>query len=302
MVEVRGQSIRHYGGGKRRRGGGVRSGMRCVIYPCLTFAAVCSFSVLLRRQWQFAPRETPPVPQETASPSAPVVAFAISVTSLELPTASTMLDSAEVLIQSIRAACKLSRYRCEALAFTLPSVSQEGRQHLEGMGWRVVEKDLPVAVEDIENETYRKHVVKSGCCGANEFIKLHAYTLTQYHRVMHVDADTFMLHPMDELMESNASLVYTTDPAMATKGSKALPVQGGFLLVRPDLGVYDELRAIQDPHDYVHVVCFRQGDWKVGPGWRQSHIGYFYGGATIQGLLAYYYNIIAPGNATEVDR
>lgn len=27
---------------------------------------------------------------------------------------------------------------------------------------RVVEKDLPVAVEDIENETYRKHVVKSG--------------------------------------------------------------------------------------------------------------------------------------------
>ncbi|CAN0342964.1 unnamed protein product, partial [Ectocarpus sp. 12 AP-2014] len=140
------------------------------------------------------------------------------------------------------------------------------------------------------------------CCGANEFIKLHAYTLTQYHRVMHVDADTLMLHPMDELMESKASLVYTTDPAMATKGSKALPVQGGFLLVRPDLGVYDELRAIQDPHDYVHVVCFRQGDWKVGPGWRQSHIGYFYGGATIQGLLAYYYNIIAPGNATEVDR
>ncbi|CAN0523206.1 unnamed protein product, partial [Ectocarpus sp. 12 AP-2014] len=48
-------------------------------------------------------RETPPVPEETASPSAPVVAFAISVTSLELPTASTMLDSAEVLIQSIRA-------------------------------------------------------------------------------------------------------------------------------------------------------------------------------------------------------
>ncbi|CAN0560549.1 unnamed protein product, partial [Ectocarpus sp. 12 AP-2014] len=120
------------------------------------------------------------------------------------------------------------------------------------------------------------------CCGANEFIKLHAYTLTQYHRVMHVDADTLMLHPMDELMgmhccgrcrlfcsvfrlrpciqpnppssppsrtatpptESKASLVYTTDPAMATKGSKALPVQGGFLLVRPDLGVYDELRAI----------------------------------------------------------
>ncbi|CAN0343740.1 unnamed protein product, partial [Ectocarpus sp. 4 AP-2014] len=97
--------------------------------------------------------------------------------------------------------------------------------------------------------------------------------------------------------ESNASLMYTTDPAMATKGSKALPVQGGFLLVRPDLGVYDELRAIVRE---ARARCF--GDWKVGPGWRRSHIGYFYGGATIQGLLAYYYNIIAPGNATEVDR
>ena len=27
---------------------------------------------------------------------------------------------------------------------------------------RIMEKDLPVAVEDIENETYRDHVVKSG--------------------------------------------------------------------------------------------------------------------------------------------
>lgn len=31
---------------------------------------------------------------------------------------------------------------------------------------------------------------------------------------------------------------------MVTPQSKALPVQGGFLLVRPDLGVYDELRGI----------------------------------------------------------
>jgi len=37
------------------------------------------------------------------------------------------------------------------------------------------------------------------CCGADEFIKLHAYTLTDYHRVVHLDVDTFILHPMDEL-------------------------------------------------------------------------------------------------------
>lgn len=38
------------------------------------------------------------------------------------------------------------------------------------------------------------------CCGADEFIKLHAYTLTDFHRVVHLDADTLVLHPMDELM------------------------------------------------------------------------------------------------------
>ena len=38
------------------------------------------------------------------------------------------------------------------------------------------------------------------CCGADEFIKLHAYTLTEYHRVVHLDADTLILHPMDELI------------------------------------------------------------------------------------------------------
>eukprot|EP00903_Cladosiphon_okamuranus_P006613 g6460.t1 len=223
--------------------------------------------------------------------AAPVVAFAISVTSLDLPKAATMLDSAEVLLHSIRASCEFSRYRCETFAFALPSVSPRGLRHLETMGWRIMEKDLPVAVEDIENETYRNHVVKSGCCGADEFIKLHAYTLTDYHRVVHLDADTLILHPMDELLELDASLVYTTDPAMVTPGSKAMPIQGGFLLVRPDLEVYEALRAI-----------VREGDWKVGKGWRSSLIGYFYGGATIQGLLPFYYTMVAPGTAREVNR
>lgn len=38
------------------------------------------------------------------------------------------------------------------------------------------------------------------CCGADEFLKLYAYTLMEYHRVMHLDVDTFVLHSMDELM------------------------------------------------------------------------------------------------------
>lgn len=44
--------------------------------------------------------------------------------------------------------------------------------------------------------------------------------------------------------ESDASLLYTTDPAMALEGQKVFPIQGGFLLVRPDLTVYENLQAI----------------------------------------------------------
>ncbi|CAM9690354.1 unnamed protein product [Pylaiella littoralis] len=306
---MEGQLYRHKSGSKRRRVGSARSGLRCLVIPCLAFAGVCGVSTSLR--WQLfreasevpsvrgaAAQEAPDVPEVVGfaeggqnDPAAPVVAFAISITSLELPRALPMLDSAEVLLHSIQAACKLSRYRCETVAFALPSVGPEGLRHLENMGWRVVEKDVPVALEEIEDESYRNRVVKTGCCGEKEFIKLHAYTLTDYHRVVHLDTDTLILHPMDELMESAESLLYTTDPAMATRRSKELPVQGGFLLVRPDLRVYDELRAI-----------IRKGDWKIGTGWGGSNIGYFYGGATIQGLLPYYYHVVAPGTAKELNR
>ena len=46
------------------------------------------------------------------------------------------------------------------------------------------------------------------CCGASEFIKLHAYTLTEYHRVVHLDVDTLLLHPLDRLMGEQEALFY----------------------------------------------------------------------------------------------
>lgn len=36
----------------------------------------------------------------------------------------------------------------------------------------------------------------SGCCGASEFLKLWAYTLTDYHRVVHLDMDTIIYQNM----------------------------------------------------------------------------------------------------------
>ncbi|CAM9908916.1 unnamed protein product, partial [Discosporangium mesarthrocarpum] len=252
--------------------------------------ATALYSLCIFRNFQYWPTKDGQV--WTASPYSPVVAFAISLTSLEGSGGSSILDAAEVLLVSIRRACQTSVYNCEAIAFVLPSIPRQGRFFLSDIGWRLEEKDLPIQVEDIEAEFLRGHINKTGCCGASELIKLHAYTLTEYHRVVHLDVDTMVTSNIDELIDMNASLVYTTDPAMNTRKSRAPPVQGGFLLTKPDLSVYEELVAI-----------VRKGNWKLQTGWEGSNIGYFWGGATIQGLLAYYYTDVAEAAASiEVDR
>ena len=58
---------------------------------------------------------------------------------------------------------------------------------------------------------------------------------------------------------------------MASPTHKHAPVQGGFLVVRPDLDVYKE---------YVSII--KKGDFRQGGGWG-GQVGSFYGGMTIQG-------------------
>ena len=106
------------------------------------------------------------------------------------------------------------------------------------------EFDSPVNVSNIHDEYVRTHIEKNGCCGEKELIKLYAYTLLSYHRVVHLDTDVIILANLDELLDLDHSLVFTTDPNMQGK-SKVPPVQGGFLLIRPSMQVY---------HDLVNVV------------------------------------------------
>jgi hypothetical protein len=44
-------------------------------------------------------------------------------------------------------------------------------------------------------------------------------------------------------------------------------------------------------------------EFKKHHGWNSSHIGWFWGGMTVQGILPYYYNrITTPGRSKIVDR
>ena len=100
-----------------------------------------------------------------------------------------------------------------------------------------------------------------------------------------------MLNNLDRMFEVSVrhghSLSYTVDAAMDNPGSAAPPVQGGFLLVAPSLAVYSQL-----------VETVKEGDFRPGTGWAGSHIGWCWGGRTIQGLLAYHYNRVAPPHAS----
>ena len=90
----------------------------------------------------------------------------------------------------------------------------------------------------------------------------------------------------------NQSLIYTTDPNMATfKGEKGLPVQGGFLVLRPSLADYQNI---------IHIVM--TVPFVMHGGWNDSHVGWYWGGMTIQGVLPYYYYLISPGRSLKLDR
>lgn len=223
----------------------------------------------------------------TAIPAKPRVAYAITVTK-----DGPFIDGALVLGYSAKKVHDQSKgykskYDADLVAFVTPSVKL-ARPILEAHGWRVLEKTLPVALDEIRNIPYMEKMKNSGCCGADEFLKLWAYTLTEYHRVVHLDMDSIIFKNMDELYELDKEMVFTGDYNM---GSKPVPpAQGGFLVVRPSIDRFHELQEI-----------IRKGD-HGSKGWGGSGIGNFWGGQTIQGIVPYFYHSVHPGDAFEANR
>lgn len=68
------------------------------------------------------------------------------------------------------------------------------------------------------------------------------------------------------------------------------PVQGGFLVLRPDMAVYDE---------FVQII--KLGDFRRSGGWG-GVVGPFYGSMTFQGIMPYYYDYLHMHQAVELNR
>ncbi|CAN0050547.1 unnamed protein product, partial [Ascophyllum nodosum] len=211
-----------------------------------------------------------------------VVAFAITLTK-----DGPFMDGAAVLAASIDRACGKSEFLCDLVAFLNDKVGVPAEDALRRLGFRVMRPGLPLELDEIEDEFTRTRISKGGCCGPAELMKFFAYTLTEYHRVVHLDTDVLVLQPLDPILDADNSLLYTTDVNMANLKSSVLPVQGGFLVVRPDLSVFDDL---------VEQVVKRTRF--TGKGWGGTNIGVFWGGINVQGLLPYYYEHVALKNNT----
>jgi hypothetical protein len=201
-------------------------------------------------------------------------------------------------------------------------------QSLVPFGYTILERTFPVSVSEIRGQFLRESIATSGCCGERELIKLLAYTLIQHNIIVLLDLDVILLQPLDRLFDllltgqplpqhhlqwpttesaaartgltnigipsnyNDISLIYTIDYAMVSPGRKVKPFQGGFLVLRPNVTVF---------HEFVSIV--RDGNFqdRAGGGWG-GQTGRFWGAMTIQGLLPYYYLVLHPGRAVELNR
>jgi len=172
----------------------------------------------------------------------------------------------------------------------------------------------------------RMWMKNDGCCGYTELLKLHVYGMVEHKVAVHLDFDSLLLRPMDDLFDAMlgkgdeatrkklplANLprtkavnfdrpidaVFTRDyNSVVHPNTPNAPVgyQGGFLAVRPSLLVLERYRTI-----------LKRANFLLAPrdGWGGKHGG-FYGDVTFQGILPYYYEDVAPEgehNEAELDR
>lgn len=68
-----------------------------------------------------------------------------------------------------------------------------------------------------------------------------------------------MLRPFDPILDAEESLLHTTDINMANSHSPVPPVQGGFLVIRPDLVVFEQLTEVSARRQRLMFGPFRWG-------------------------------------------
>ncbi|KAL7460009.1 hypothetical protein ACHAXS_000477 [Conticribra weissflogii] len=260
------------------------------------------------------------IPSKSSTPKA-TVAYAVSLTSCGHTGSRSdpnLHEGAAVLKHSIYLSshsnpASTSKYAHKLFAFVHPE-AEKCSDIFARLGYEVQIHDTPFNVSDIKGHFLKEHIVKSGCCGEKEYLKLYAYTLSDYPIVVHLDLDSLVLKPLDDLFDvmmendvvstddgavarsripvmfdepipKQVDAFFTRDYNMINPGHKHVGVQGGFLVVRPSLAAFEE---------YVGIVL--EGNFKQGNGWGGNGYGGYFGAQQIQGICSYYYDYKHPGD------
>ncbi|KAL9182428.1 hypothetical protein ACHAXT_013080 [Thalassiosira profunda] len=323
----------------------------------LAFAFVC----VLR--WEAAPILSLPAGEDFSNahlypPTRPVAtaAYAVSITTCG-KMAGRLFDAAAVLRRSIELNSwplnENSRYGAKFYAFMLKPVnpSDPCAERLALAGWEVVHEDAPIypdLIKEPEGSALKMGIRSDGCCGDRELIKLATYKLTDHQFAVHLDLDTLVVHPFDELFDvmhfSNDTAVgrrareklgevvaptyfnrrqtgdpshpgnlspkeilanitvdayFTKDYNMIVPGKqhRNVGIQGGFLVVRPSYATYTHLISL------VYSGEFYGGFGSPTSGWFKKGYGrHIWGSMTIQGLMAYYFDVEQLEHSVELNR
>lgn len=270
----------------------------------------------------------------------PTIGYFVSMFSCSTHFRKTLHDGAAVLIRSIELNSypvnPEAKYRASVNVFVL--ANERGlwpcSKILKSLGYNLIVRDAPLKTSDImEGTMLRERIDKDGCCGAKELMKLEALRMEEYMVTVHLDFDTMLLQPLDELFDAiihppdtakgklarenlrplvspsfqytvpleeiNFSAFYTKDYSgiMRRHAQKKVGLQGGFLVFRSNRTKLSEM-----------VDMIKRGNYSPGQphrtsGWFQSGYGpHIYGSMTIQGFLAYYFSLVTPDTAIELHR
>jgi hypothetical protein len=213
------------------------------------------------------------------------VAFAVFVSDVS---SKEWEDALRVLAYGIKKAANKSKHEVRLVALSPKRLDTDKESVLKSYGFEdVLRRPVPVPASVMPHGEARQHMERRQGSDSRfqflmeeETIKYWGVAMTDYDRVLVLDADFMILDPMDELMEADADFIGIYDHGLDTPDSHVPPAQGGFLLFRPSLADFEEIKGLT-----------READWKAdGTGWKGSRIGYCYGGVGPDGLLAYYYN------------
>ena len=149
------------------------------------------------------------------------IAYAISLIRCSDFQSSTsgLLDAATILRHSvhktsIRNPNSGSKYDYKLYAI-VHTKAKDCSHILSDLGYEVILKDSPVDISEIKGEYLRKNVHKEWCCGADEFVKLYAYTINQHPIVVHTDIDFMYYQPMDDVFDAMLEPYDSTGGKMA---------------------------------------------------------------------------------------